>query len=637
MCSSFYAQTNFDSLYTAWKNEKLSDSLRVDAYEEYVYLKYIDKDRDSLFIGADKLINYGNVKKYPLAISYGYELKAEGYYENGELATALENYIKAYNIIKDLNLEKSHVNLINNLGALHADIGNNSKALEFFEKGLKISKLNGDKVTIEMCVSNIGGIYYILGNYDKALEYFNQGKVIEKELGNKVGYATSLNLISRVLIEKGQIEAAEDNIKEAITIFEKEDEEYGILEGYFILGESCLLKKEYNKALQYFEKCKLSEIVTNSPEFKAHLFNSIGKAYIGLKQYNQAKNYCRISLENAELSGLLREKIEANECLYEANRATKNNLKALDYLEQSIAMQDSLKTQETNNKIQQMEVEKQALNDSIQAAKERFQMEIKHQEEVQEKNRTRNLILGITIFIVVIAIGLFRQWKSTQKSKAIIEKEKERSDNLLLNILPADIAKELKEKGKADARDFDLVSILFTDFKGFTEASEKLSAKALVHEINMCFKAFDNIIGKYNIEKIKTIGDAYMAAGGLPVQDDNAVKNTVLAGLEMQDFITKRKQKAEKENKVSFEMRVGIHTGPIVAGIVGVKKFQYDIWGDTVNTASRMESSGVVGKVNISQDTYELIKNDPLFQFEHRGKISAKGKGEISMWFVSLK
>ena len=209
-----------------------------------------------------------------------------------------------------------------------------------------------------------------------------------------------------------------------------------------------------------------------------------------------------------------------------------------------------------------------------------------------------------------------------------------RSEKLLLNILPAEVAEELKERGISEPRQFDEVTVLFTDFKGFTKISQKLNAKELVAELNVCFEVFDNIVTFYKIEKIKTIGDSYMAAGGLPIPTDDSIKNSVLAALEMQTFILSRKASKDVLGEPAFDMRIGIHTGPVVAGIVGVKKFQYDIWGDTVNTASRIESNGEVGQVNISQKTYEILKDDPEFIFEPRGKIQAKGKGEIEMYFV---
>ena len=219
------------------------------------------------------------------------------------------------------------------------------------------------------------------------------------------------------------------------------------------------------------------------------------------------------------------------------------------------------------------------------------------------------------------------------KQKDIAEKEKQRSDELLLNILPAEVAEELKETGSAKAKSFDSVTVLFTDFKNFTQASETLSAEELVKEIKYCYSEFDQIISKYGIEKIKTIGDSYMCAGGLPISNNSHPCDVVKAGLELQQFILLHNQEKIKRNEPYFELRLGIHTGPVVAGIVGIKKFAYDIWGDTVNTASRMESSGEPGKVNISGATYELVKDQ--FSCEYRGKILAKNKGEIDMYFVS--
>jgi len=215
--------------------------------------------------------------------------------------------------------------------------------------------------------------------------------------------------------------------------------------------------------------------------------------------------------------------------------------------------------------------------------------------------------------------------KQHQELKA----EKKKSDDLLNNILPEEIADELKQKGISSARFFDHVTVLFTDFVNFTKAGERMSPQELVDELHTCFKTFDDIISKYNIEKIKTIGDAYLAVCGLPVADNNNAVNVAKAAIEIRQFMLDRRQQLGDK---TFEVRIGIHTGSVVAGIVGVKKFAYDIWGDTVNTAARMEQNSEPGKINCSQTTYELIKGQ--FTCTYRGEITAKNKGELSMYFV---
>lgn len=227
---------------------------------------------------------------------------------------------------------------------------------------------------------------------------------------------------------------------------------------------------------------------------------------------------------------------------------------------------------------------------------------------------------------------LQKQNEQLEKFNVEIAEQKEISDKLLLNILPYEIAQELKEKKSADARRYDMVSVLFTDFKGFTMIAEKMTAEELIVELDKAFMIFDEIMDRYGIEKIKTLGDGYMSAGGIPNPNVSNPIDIVLAGLEIQAAMSRYSKERTKQGKDSWQVRLGIHTGELVAGVIGKRKFAYDIWGDTVNTASRMESSGESGKVNISGQTYEYIKD--FFECTYRGQVSAKNKGEISMYFV---
>src|SRR5678816_1904787 len=222
--------------------------------------------------------------------------------------------------------------------------------------------------------------------------------------------------------------------------------------------------------------------------------------------------------------------------------------------------------------------------------------------------------------------------KEIEKQKEIIEAAKLQSDSLLLNILPGEIADELKKFGKSYARKHDQVSVLFADIKGFSSIAETLTPVKLVTQLDEVFGAFDNIIAKYDMEKIKTIGDAYMCACGLPQSNEENAIRAVKAGLDMQRFINEFGLANKIQNLPVFEVRIGIHTGPLVAGVVGLKKFAYDIWGDTVNLASRMEQHSEAGKVNVSGTTYQLIKDH--FRCTHRGMIEIKSKLHVDMYFV---
>ncbi len=220
----------------------------------------------------------------------------------------------------------------------------------------------------------------------------------------------------------------------------------------------------------------------------------------------------------------------------------------------------------------------------------------------------------------------------TKQSEQLINEERNKVNKLLLNILPEETAEELKSKGKATPRFYRGASVLFADIQEFTKLAENLTPDELVAELQLYFMRFDNVMSNYYIEKIKTIGDAYMCVGGIPMRNKSHPFDTVLAALELQRIAKELAHERQMAGKRPWQIRVGIHTGPIVAGVVGVSKMTYDIWGDTVNIAKRIESSCVAGMVNVSANTYEYIKD--YFICEHRGKVLAKNKGHIDMYFV---
>ncbi len=240
-------------------------------------------------------------------------------------------------------------------------------------------------------------------------------------------------------------------------------------------------------------------------------------------------------------------------------------------------------------------------------------------------------IVGL-VLVMLIALLIYRNYRIKVKTHRIVDRQKAEIEGLLLNILPEEVATELQTTGKSEPRYFESVSVMFTDFKGFTAIADKMEPQDLVEELSTCFVAFDEIMEKYNLEKIKTIGDAYMCAGGIPTPDENHVENIIKAGIELRNYALRHNQKRRDAGLVPWEMRIGIHVGPVVAGVVGKRKYAYDIWGSTVNIASRMESNGQPGKINVSSSVFELVKDK--FDCSYRGKVNAKNIGDIDMYFL---
>ena len=346
--------------------------------------------------------------------------------------------------------------------------------------------------------------------------------------------------------------------------------------------------------------------------------------YLRKKDWQTAFSYAQRSLDLAKKYGLKKQISESNLKLSELYEEKGDLSASYKYYKNHITYRDSVIN----------------LENVQQAADTRTNFEVSQKQNevdlLEEKRKSQRIVViatAVALFLIgLLAFLLYRRNKFIQRTKQIIEKERDHSDTLLLNILPEETAKELKQNGKVKAKRFESVTVLFSDFEGFTKYSEHLSPEALVETIDYYFSKFDEIIEKYNLEKIKTIGDAYMCAGGLPFPSNDHAERMVLAAFEIAEFVDSIQKAVEKRN-LNFNVRIGINTGPVVAGVVGSKKFAYDIWGDTVNIASRMESNSATGKINISENTYQLIKND--FECEYRGEIDAKNRGMMKMYFVN--
>jgi class 3 adenylate cyclase/predicted metal-dependent hydrolase len=555
-------------------------------------------------------------------------------YYKGDFSEALKLFEKSVIAFEKVGYHKGTSTVLNNIGGIYFYLGNDSKALESYKRAVDIQGKIGDKSVIGALLNNIGSIYTKMKDYSNAMSYHGKALAVYDELKDEKAIAQSLIRMGSVHVKTENYDERYENFKKALVAANRIKDKNLEMEVLSQLGELFYTKSKYQEALSYYAECLKNATELENVQFISESQIEIGNIFHKLNRNTEALIKCKAGLKIAEDMKAISVQKDACECLYNAYKALKNTSLALSYYEKANALDDSLKSEETSNKLMAMEVEKQQAVDSVAYVQKATIIQQKHKEDIRQREKQRNIIIVSLVLALLVAAGALGVLNFVRKSRAALRVEKDRSEALLLNILPEEIAEELKEKGSVGTKNYELVSILFSDFIGFTKISEQMSPESLVEEINECFKAFDLIAEKHQVEKIKTIGDAYMAAGGMPIPDENSYRNVVLAGLDMQQFMLQRASHRTQLQLPYFDMRLGIHVGPIVAGIVGIKKFQYDVWGDTVNTASRIESNGMVGKVNISESLYDLIKDESCFAFEHRGSVNAKGKGDINMYFV---
>lgn len=558
-----------------------------------------------------------------------YALKNLGlvYYFQGKYVQTLDYWKQSLKILQAINDDNGVANLLGNIGAVYANQGDDVNALNHHLQSLKIAEKTGDKVRTFFALNNIGGIYFQKKQtWDKALDYLLKAYPLAEETGNKEGGGLILGNIGEIYYEKKDYPKAILYYNKALQMSSQENTPFaynGLGKVYLKQGKVAQAQAYHKKALDLAQKLNEIHIVPSllgmAETFRLQNDNNSAFTY-----YKQAEDVALKQKSFPDLKDLYND-------MAKAYSNTGDYANAFAYQKKLADVKDTLFNEATQKKLGllQFEFDLEKKQGEINLLTKDNAL---REQQLQQQRFVKNAYGMGLVLVFILAFVLFRSYRNKVKTNKILDQQKEEIENLLLNILPLQVALELQTTGNATPKSYDRVAVMFTDFKDFTSVADKLSPEELVKELNICFVAFDEIIEKHGLEKIKTIGDSYMCAGGIPAVNISGPYRIVRAALDIQAFMKQYNGERKEQGLEPLEMRIGIHVGPVVAGVVGKKKYAYDIWGSTVNIASRMESYGEPGKINVSAATYELIKDK--FVCNYRGKLYAKNVGEIDMYFV---
>ncbi|MGA9271526.1 MAG: adenylate/guanylate cyclase domain-containing protein [Lutimonas sp.] len=561
------------------QNQSYADSLEVvyrnGSFDEGDRLTILSdlvinqNDPDKIIEFSDELIEQSK-KSGELSFTINaYIGKGQALRLKGDLPEALQNFYKANAIAIKLD-DPIQVGLNElNIADVQQVMGNYQSSINNYRSSISKFREVKDSMKIAFSLINLGDTYNLLQKPDSALIYLNEAERIMNLLRSEKGLAYSWGNMGISFALKGRNQEYETYLQKAVSILQKLGDSYGV---------------------------------------SAYL-NYLSDLYLERGEYANALFYSKQSLEIANDFGLKKQVSDASLRISEIYEALGDTITSYRYFKDHIAYKDSVTNFESLQKMADVRTD-------FEVSQKQLEVDL-----LNTQKRTQRIIMYSLGLFLMLTFFYYRR----------IVKEKNRSDLLLLNILPSKTAKELKEKGKVEARKFKAATVMFTDFQAFTRHSQNLSPEKLVKSVDHFFSAFDRIIEKYGLEKIKTIGDAYMCAGGLISTGPLQPVKVILAAFEILNFVQKESE-SDNDEIAHFNIRIGINTGPVVGGVVGTKKFAYDIWGDTVNVAARMETNSQAGMINISENTYQFVKDQ--FECEYRGEIDVKNKGMMNMYFV---
>lgn len=581
-----------DSLARIYRENRLADTAKMKLLKNLAFNEVNNLPMSLLY--AKELIKLAQEKDNKAYLHSGYLQMGNKSALMGNMEQALDAYFKSVEAASSAQYPVGEGIAYMAVADIYSQKSDSGNASRYYAKAIDILRKTDDPIPLAIALLNAGEYDIQNAQYDRAQAYLKEAGPIFEKTKHLNGTAYTLGNMGMVYAGQGKDLAAKTNFLRALASLEKLQDYAPVAEYLVYLSEIHVRQHEMALAMQAAQR---SLALATTYGYK----NRMGPAHLQIANVYEALG---------------------------------NPGEAYPHYKEYIAYRDSLNNLAT---IQQMA----NLQNNFEVSQVQAQVDLLEKESQIQKlkaNRQGNIIVASLValgFVFLLAMGLFHRNTYMRKTSRLIEQEKERSERLLLNILPEETARELKANGRVQAKKFESVTVLFTDFELFTMHSEHLSPEELVASVDFYFSKFDEIVAEHGLEKIKTVGDAYMCAGGLPYPSEDHAVRMVRAAFDIANFVEQTKTNPVG-NQNHFDIRIGINTGPVVAGVVGTTKFAYDIWGDTVNVAARMESNSQPGKINISANTYEHVKD--FYDCEYRGQIAVKNRGIMKMYYVnSLK
>ncbi|MDX2281943.1 MAG: adenylate/guanylate cyclase domain-containing protein [Saprospiraceae bacterium] len=602
-----------------------------------------------------------------------YQKLANAYDQQGNAGKSLYYYLPIEDLIERFGSMQEKSILYNNLGRQYATLHDYKKAIEYFEKAeLQCVYIPCDYP--DVLYANMGIALHNIGNTKRGIEYLLKARTILANRKDNVALANLEHLLAGVYFKSNDLYNAISHNNIAMELAKETKQATVLAEAYKTAADLYHELYDFEKAFAYYKSyLNLVDSVRLEEQARQQRLNQqrslLSEAEGQIKYLIARQNYKdlelgqvrfereRLELLNKNLELESRQK-EDKILLYQAQEAVDQS-KQRELISEAMRSRQALllAARELDTEKQKREISELKRQDEIERTRRMVDSTSRAQEvailrkdkditdlQLRQQDTFRRFVYGLGSLLIVIlgllALGwafarrtnnrLNKQNRKIQAQNLEIAEERHKSDRLLRNVLPEQIAQELKTKGYATPRYYDSVTVVFTDFVNFTRLSANLAPEALVDELDECFLAFDEICEKHGLEKIKTIGDAYMCAGGIPIPNETHPTDAVAAAAEMLLWLQTRNK--ENENAIFQEMRIGVHTGPVVAGVIGKNKFAYDIWGDAVNLAARLEQHGVSGKINISTQTAEAVKDH--YKVSYRGVKEVYNKDPMDMYFI---